>query len=85
MNKWIPVAAPPRLVDDELLLVRESEEVLISDGKCIRVGFYRVWREFDDDSFEDPTWVISGCDGYVMTDVVAWMPLPDLPVTDRLK
>jgi hypothetical protein len=86
MNKWIPATTPPRLVGDDALLMMESEEVLISDGKCIRVGCYRVWLAFDDDDpLEDPAWVISGSDGYLVDDAVAWMPLPDLPVADRLK
>jgi hypothetical protein len=79
MNQWIPATTPPRLVGDDALLMMESEEVLISDGKRIRVGFYRVWRAFDDDLLEDPAWVVSGSDGCLMYDAVAWMPLPDLP------
>jgi len=77
-SEWIPATRPPRLVEENPYLFSDSEEVLISDGKRIRVGVYRVWDSFDDDPFEE-LWVISDSGGHTMENVVAWKPLPLLP------
>jgi hypothetical protein len=76
MSQWIPVSQPPPSDEDDFFCgFNDSKEVLFTDGRRIHAGYRREWE----DSEYGPDWVISGRDGYKCENVIAWMPLPELP------
>lgn len=52
-----------------------SEDILITDGKKIWVGYFQVW----DDEISMEEWKMSGPDGYEIVRPTHWARLPDLP------
>jgi hypothetical protein len=55
-----------------------SERVLITDGRSQWVGYWQSWDDEDDEECMS-CWKMVGPDGYEITGVTHWMPLPPLP------
>jgi hypothetical protein len=52
-----------------------SVPVLVTDGKQQWVGYWQSWEDGESLS----SWYVAGPDGYQITGVTHWMPLPPLP------
>jgi|GEM_PF-729917 len=77
--KKYPDEKPP--VEDDGSLDR-SIEVLVFDGRRVRVGYLQGGYDPDYDDFP-PRWKLEGPDMYDLDGVTHWAPLPAPPTTAR--
>ena len=84
--KWYKVEDKlPEFVEDNCGLLDSEEVLFIDKNKKIYIGYLRKILSYDDTG-DDYCWKMAGRDGYTVDDVVAWMPVTELPpIPDFLK
>ncbi len=75
MSEWIPVTERLPEPDEDYGPFTYSVVVLATDGVGCHCAFY---QRYEDEEFE-PSWILTGPDGYELGGVTHWMPLPEPP------
>jgi len=78
-SEWIPAAAPPEVLDDDLWPALRSAKVLVADSRgSLTTAYFEVRRDADGEEFSRG-WVSACSEGWLLDDVTHWMALPAPP------